>query len=365
MKKHFIWLIAILLTAVVVVSGTNKKRDDGFTNASFNGTYKKVLLGYESSSGMSKSAITDMIFDGEGEVVVGEGFMSVSIPDGANLPVGGNTGTYFVNPDGSYTFSFGGGVVGQLYEDTKSYIHTKVNNSNSQVIVAGIKTGNSGYTDASFNGTYKRVGFAIHNGTPVPSLADVTLDGNGNVHIEGINSTPEGIIPINMDGTYIVEDDGSFTFTFGGSLMGQLHEDSKSYIGAKIDNNNTQMIVVGVKIGKKGFNNARMKGVYRRVMFGFNNDGPWSSIADLTFDGKENVSMEGVKSSPAGANEPISGAWKYFVSPDGSFKFIYPSGGEALGQLHEDKKSFIAVTGAAIIIGTKLEKKRKKEKKEK
>ncbi len=59
----------------------------------------------------------------------------------------------------------------------------------------------------------------------------------------------------------------------------------------------------------------------RRVMFAVN--GPSSSIADLTFDGKENVSMEGVKSSPAGANQPISNTWKYDVSPDGSFKFLY------------------------------------------
>ncbi len=349
-------LAVILLMGVVVVSGAKDKSKGGFSNASFNGTYKKVLLRY------NYSAISDMIFDGEGGVVATNVFFST--PGGIGQG-DGNEATYSVNPDGSYTFSFGSGVEGQLYEDGKSYIHASVNNSNSQVIVAGIKAGGSGYTAANFTGTYKRVGFAFQNGVPVPSIADVTLDGSGNVHIEGIESTPGGIVPINMDGTYIVEDDGSFTFNFGGSLVGQLHENSKSYIGARVDTNNTQMIEVGIKTGKQGFSNASMRGVYRRVLFGFNNEGPWSSIADYSFDGKGNVSMEGVKSSPAGANQPMSGAWKYDVSSDGSFKFLYPGGGEALGQLHEDKNSFIAVTGGEIIVGTRIEKKVKKDKKDK
>jgi len=374
MKKHFILLVAILLTAVVIVNGTNDKADDDFTNSSFDGLYKKVLLRY-GGSGISTSSITDMTFDGEGGVVA-EGFQSTSIPNGAEQPVYNDTIRYSVAPDGSYTFTFpdGGEVVGQLHEDGKSYIHAKVDNNNTQVIVAGIKAESSGFTDASFEGVYKRVLFAFSNGVPRSSIGDLTFDGEGNVSLEAINSTPYGANqPISNSWRYSVNSDGSYTFTFpnGGEVVGQLHEDGKSFIASKIDNNNTQVIIAGIKTGTKNdFSNASFKGVYKRIVFAFGNGVPRSSIGDLTFDGKGNVSLESINSTPDGANQYFTNSWRYSVNPDGSFIFTFDNGGEAVGQLHEDRKSFIAAkiddnNTQRVIIGIQTDKKVKKEKKDK
>lgn len=372
MKKHFILFVAILLTAVVVVNGTSDKNSDEFSNASFDGLYKKVLLRYD-GSGISTSSITDMTFDGEGGVVA-EGFKSTSIPNGAEQPVYNDTITYSVEPDGSYTFTFpdGGELIGQLHEDKKSYIHAKIDNNNTQVIVAGIKAEGSNFTDASFLGGYKRVLFAFHNGVPRSSIGDLTFDGEGNVSLEAINSTPFGANQyISNSWAYSVNPDGSFTYTFnnGGEAVGQLHEDGKSFIATRIDDNNTQVIIAGIKTGmKKNFNNASFKGVYKRVLFAFGNGIPQSSIGDLTVDGKGNAYLESIHSTPDGANQYFTNSWTYIVNPDGSFTFIFDNGGETVGQLHEDGTSFIAAkidnnNTQMVIIGIQKDNKVKKGKK--
>ena len=206
----------------------------------------------------------------------------------------------------------------------------------------------------------KRVGLIFKNRIVRTSIADITFNGNGYMHIEGVRSSPGSpgnVIPINKGSKYIVEPDGSFTF--GDSFIGQLHEDLKSYIVTQVDDNNTQMISVGFKTGKTGFNNASLKGVYRRVMFTFKNNVPVSSIADATFDGKGKVTIEGIRSSPDGDNQPFSNAFSYTVYHDGSLAF---SDSQPLGQLHEDKNSYIMMGDGAIIIGTRIDKKEKEDK---
>lgn len=372
MKKHFILFVAILLTAVVVVKGTSEKSAKEFSTASFYGLYKKVLLRYD-GSGISTSSITDMTFDGEGGVVA-EGFKSTSTPNGAEQPVYNDSIIYSVEPDGSYTFTFsdGGELIGQLHEDKKSYIHAKIDNNNTQVIVAGIKAERSDFTNSSFNGVYKRVLFAFSNGIPRSSIGDLTFDGEGNVNLEAIDSTPYGANQdINNSWSYSVDPEGSFTYTFnnGGEVLGQLHENRRSFIATRIDNNNTQVIVAGIKTGiKNNFSNASFKGVFKRILFAFENGVPRSSIGDLTFDGKGNVSLESINSTPDGANQYFSNSWRYSVNPDGSFIFIFNNGSEAIGQLHEDRKSFIAAkvddnNTQRIVIGIQKDKKVKKDKK--
>jgi len=367
MKVYSIVLTAIF--AVMMMFSFEKELNAAdFSTASLNGLYKRVLLSY--NNGVPVSAFANIEFDGEGNIIIEDTF---STPYGANQ-TRTLTGTYTVAKDGSLVFNINGKEkVGLLHEDKASYIITDINSSTAQMVVAGIKNGYGGYTNASLQGTYKRVLFSFANGTSRSSIADLTFDGNGNVSIEGIASTPYGTSIISNTWTYDVADDGSFTFNFanGTELIGQLHDNGNSFIGSKVDINSTQVIIAGVKTGGDDFNDASFNGVYKRVVFAFHeNSISQSSIADMTFDGDGNVRMEGVWSTPYSTdNSVVEGT--YAVTSDGSFSLNFGPN-EIVGQLHEDTNSYITTrvdsnNTQSISIGIKYKKykKEKKGKKEK
>ena len=322
------------------------------TNVGLHGTYKRALFSY--GNGVSLSSMADMVFlDGN---VSMEGLFST--PDGANQVIT-LSGTYTEETDSSFIIHFGGSeVLGQLHDGGESYITTKVDSTTRQSISVGIKAGNSGYTNASLNGDYKSIMFAFSNGVPMSSMADMTFDGVDNLSITSINSTPYGITHTVETGTYVVKDDGTYIFQIGETeIVGLLDKDGKLSVAAGVDDNSTQIIVVGMKAGNTGYSNASLNGVYKRVLFAFSNGVSLSSYADMIFDGNGNITVDDVYSSPYGANQTRNMVGTYDVNDDGTFIFYFGTV-EVIGLLHEDGKSYIATrvdsnSTQAITIGVK------------
>lgn len=219
----------------------------GYTKASLQGTYKRVLFSFV--NGTPRSSIAELTFDGNGNAsIVG----IASTPNGTSDI--NNTWTYDVADDGSFTFNFANGteLIGQLHDNGNSYIGSKVDMNSTQVIIAGVKTGGDDFNDASFDGVYKRVAFAFQdNSISQSSIADITFDGNGKVRMDGVWSTPFSTDNRVVEGSYAVASDGSFSLYFGpNEAVGQLHEDTNSYIATRVDSNNTQSVSIGIKYKK-------------------------------------------------------------------------------------------------------------------
>ena len=220
-----------------------KAGNSGYTNASLDGDYKSIMFTF--SNGVPMSSMADMTFDGVGNLSIAS---INSTPYGITNTV--EAGTYVVNYDGTYIFQIGETeIVGLLDNDGKLSVAAGVDDNSTQIIAVGMKAGNSGYSNASLNGVYKRVLFVYSNGTPLSSYADMTFDGSGNITVDDLYSTPfEANATRSNIGTYSVNTDGTFTFHFGTvEVVGLLHEDGKSYIATRIDSNVTQAITIGVK----------------------------------------------------------------------------------------------------------------------
>ena len=337
-KQSIVIFLVGVLAIISVISCSSSSDSVGFKSSkvTLDGSYQRVLFSYSATEPMS--SIADMVFD--------DG--NVSMDGLFNRPSGANqiltfSGTYAEEADSSFIIDFGDGeVLGQLHEGGESYITVKVDDTAKQSISVGIKAGNSGYTNASLNGDYKRIMFAFFNGVPVSSMADMTFDGEGTFSIASIYSSPSGITNTVEAGTYVVNPDGTYIFQIGETeIVGLLDKDGKLAVAAGVDDNNSQIIAVGMKAGNSGYSNASLNGTYKRALLRFSNGDARSSYADMTFDGNGNLIVDDLFSTSNEANQTEIVSGTYAVNDDGTFTLHFGTD-EVIGLLHEDGESYIA-----------------------
>jgi hypothetical protein len=154
--------------------------------------------------------------------------------------------------DISYTYK------GAVRDDGEFVSQVKVDNQirNMQRITFGITKSASPMSNASVNGTYFYSRYAQHgsSGSRDSEFGTVTCDGAGNFSGSSTSSdsTAGGNQSNTFSGTYSVASDGSaqFTTTSGTTptiTMGVVNAEGDIFIGADINDNSDQSIVISVK----------------------------------------------------------------------------------------------------------------------
>ena len=189
------------------------------------------------SGGASLSGWYGMLVDGGGKYLSGALYFDGNCNVSGNNVTGGSggqylttslTGTYGQNSDGTFTITlnFAGQSTPQTYMVGISESGNKARGLESDGSVQAtidlqsqLTTLSSGYATSSLDGTYAASCFGSSNGS-MADLNYVTFDGNGN--LLGVDVYNHGGTQGNqqINGTYSVNGDGTFTGNLAGSLAG-------------------------------------------------------------------------------------------------------------------------------------------------
>ena len=112
-----------------------------------------------------------------------------------------------------------------------------------------------GFTNASFQGHYS---MQASLGPTAAALGEATADGNGNVSGTGIENHPilnqRIVVPVDMEGTYTVNENGTGTVTYTASAYGISNELVMDFVIMKAE------VMNGIKVATEVFGMPREGG---------------------------------------------------------------------------------------------------------
>jgi len=342
MKRLVPISILFLILGIVLASPLLAR---GFTNADLNDRYWFRRLGiynFETSNREAGIVFGYIDFNGAG---LWDGQFTSFDSDGGTDTVDATTfnGSYSVNTDGSFTFTFDTSIsAGHISSDRNFVILSDGFIDNGDIIqgiVTALKISDSPLSLADINGTWRYRDLELRDFENVNinattcSLLMVCNNGNWNANYECFDSdgstntgTLSGTYVLNgnafnfyrtgytevLISTYLSKDKNIFNFTRGSSSENEL------FIG------------IAVKEGAKTYTNADLSETYflHDVVFeGFETDSREVSItvATVTFDGNGNWTgtAQYFDSDGASGSDNISGT--YSVNSDGSFTLLVTS----------------------------------------
>jgi hypothetical protein len=299
-------------------------------------------------------------FSSNNDVVTFDGAGHYTAVGTANTDGTGNTGnvsgTYSVNANGSFTLTTNGStdVDGGYILAGGSVLNFSKNPGEVPSVGVALKTGTSGFNNASLNGSYGMVSYYFTDSVTQPATPSagspqaiplgfsssndmVAFDGAGHYTAVGTTNTDGTGSAGNVSGTYSVNSDGSFTLTTSGStdvLAGYILAGG-SVLNFSKNPGEVPSMGVALKTGTWGFTNASLKGSYGMVSYYFTDSvtqpatpsaglpqaiplGFSSNNDVVTFDGAGHYMAVGTANTDGTGNTGnVSGT--YNVNLDGSF----------------------------------------------
>lgn len=360
----------------------------GYTDATLDGTYGAVTYTYDNGDVSSQPATSAQghpqapplgfettngtaTFDGKGSFTF-TGTKNVNGTAGSSSA----SGTYTVNSDGSFSMSGGDGfsVTGHVLAGSSVAIFSENPAGSSPKIYVAVKSGASGYTAASLDGSYGTVTYAYDssavstqpnaNATGQPQAIPLgftttngtaTFDGKGNFTFSGTKDVDGSGKSTSASGTYTVNPDGSFSMSAGSdfSTTGSLLQGGSMAVFTQ-NSGAVPQIYVGVKTGASGLSDATLNGTYGAVTYSYDSSavakqpattavgqpqapplGFATTNGTVTFDGKGNFTFSGTKNVDGTAGSD-SASGTYAVSPDGSFTMSGADGFSITGYVVAD-----------------------------
>ena len=234
------------------ISVVVKKGASGFSNSSLNGKYYFSFISHKNT----RSAMVEFgtfNFDGAGNYTQ-SGTMSTL---GGTANVGDNaSGTYSVNPDGTFTLNADAPTTGIIKDTGDVWVLPVLTggsgDTTEQLIMYSIKAGGNTHTKASLNGKYYLNNLEINSSPNETCSCSATFDfdGSGGYSGTGQCSPDSGTTPrpSSFSGAYSVNPDGTFTFSTGGQTYDcALSQDGKSVVFAAVKSSAGVSMGFGVK----------------------------------------------------------------------------------------------------------------------
>ncbi len=222
-----------------------KAGSSGYSNTSLSGTYYSASL--DQTEGFT-AEFGSVAFDGKGNGTF-TGTMGNSA--GANQ-TDNDSGTYAVNPNGSFTLTGTSGSVTNcgLSADTNTAVCSTVNNVAYQNISVMVKAGSAVYSNSSLTGTYSMVEGDTKGGFN-SQISNVTFNGQGSFTATGtLNNTTAANQSSSSSGSYSVNANGAFTVTPAGGNVMQcgISADTNTLVCATVSSTADQNIIAMVRI---------------------------------------------------------------------------------------------------------------------
>jgi hypothetical protein len=301
-------------------------------------------LGFSSDNGT-------FTFDGAGNWTA----TATTNTDGAGS-VGSFSGTYSMISANMFAFTTSGSTdvqSGYLLAGGSMFNFSK-NPGEIPSIGVGVKTGASGFSNASLNGSYGLVMYYHGGGVKQPPtppagspqagplgfgsvIGAINFDGAGHYTSNGTSNIDGAGSPGSVSGTYSVNSAGSFTLTSIGSsdIFSGFILAGGSMINLSKNPGNVPAIGIGVKVGGSGYSNSSLNGRYGLVTY-FHTGGVTqpptpptgspqakplgfsSTNGTITFDGAGHYTASGTTNTDsAGSAGGVSG--NYSVNSAGLF----------------------------------------------
>jgi hypothetical protein len=238
----------------------------------------------------------------------------------------------YTNENGFYTFT--SNVSGTLiltphlpgYTFTPSILTVQMNGGE---LIGQNFSASQRFNTASLDGDFALVKFHI-GGEKVPTtftnceIATAKFNGAGEIASTSTYSTNTLGAPLAATGTatYSVSSPGEVVYRTPEALFnGHLNDAGDIVVAADVSDTNRAISVL-VKKGGAGYSNSSLTGKYHFTLIGQNNNDPGAraEIGLFDFDGVGNWTLDGTKSTLAGAaNVADTRLGTYSVNPDGTF----------------------------------------------
>jgi hypothetical protein len=161
-------------------------------------------------------------------------------------------GTYAVAADGTLMIRPAGAapITGALSADGTTLLGSQLTSGTFPSVVIGIKRGQTGFSNADLNGTYRAATFAYNSMGNGGGLYPLTFNGAGSITGVGVfNSAGTITSSDKWEGLYTVATDGTLTlspFEFS-PVIGSLSVDGNTLLAAQLTAGQVPEVLVGIK----------------------------------------------------------------------------------------------------------------------
>ena len=222
-----------------------KQGQSTFSNASLTGAYSAVH--YDSHSAGDSGGLLAVTFDGSGNFSGTD-----TLNNAGTVSTVSVAGTYAVAADGTLMISPAGAapITGALSADGTTLLGSQLTSGTFPSVVIGIKRGQTGFSNADLNGTYRAATFAYNSMGNGGGLYPLTFNGAGSITGVGVfNSAGTITSSDKWEGPYTVAADGTLTlspFEFS-PVIGSLSADGNTLLAAQLTAGQVPEVLVGIK----------------------------------------------------------------------------------------------------------------------
>jgi hypothetical protein len=260
---------------------------------------------------------------------------------GSGVGTYNESGTYLLLPDGtlSYYSPDFNPLNGGISSANDIFIYAGVSDLTEQIIGVGVEKGSGGYTLASLYGDYYFATLTRGNKWNYTEEGKIHFDGAGNYTISGICSeSGMGVnLPLNYSGTYLVNPDGTFSYStpLPATFNGGISSTGGILVFGNVSDPNRQGFGIAVKVGPTNFSNASLNTTFRFVeILDGNADSPYpfadtpvpytiARVGTVNFNGVNNFTSSGTYSSYTdGIIKSFSDSGQCQLNNDGTFSLI-------------------------------------------